>query len=272
MFVCVRVCMCVCVCVCVFVCVCVRFERPKITVQERLQVPAALLDLLNDYDMVIAGGAVHRIYDENAFMDNSCDVDFFIFKGDHTVLSRALTILEGTEYKVCRSLTNNSVITAVGEYNTTRIQFILTEARTFGELLNKFDFNFCKAAFNGIHLYVACAAFVDWVTMTVHVQTAKARVIPNSRLVRAVVKGFKLPPKYRGQLKRFVGLPIPDKLRLASLYSYPVLNPLLPRCVMSQIFLKHHLQPLDDLNVDDRNAVIENLAPHTSCVYKTAYD
>ena len=218
----------------------------------------SLLQLLHQDSLVIAGGAAFALSSANAFFDCSCDVDLFVLHGDRSILKQVVSDLEAHGYLVCISLKSHSVFTAVGVYGQTRVQIILSEAKSFVSLLDGFDLNYCKAAYTGTHMKARCCAQIDWITMTVNSVYHCGKLLDPSRLVRAVAKGFRLDACHQEHVMNAVGWPIPPAVFRKCLHHFPMLVRGVPFQVVHQMMLVHRLLPLSELS---RKEVFDAIVP-----------
>ena len=205
-------------------------------------IPLELLAMLESRSLVVAGGAAMYLECPKSLWDYSCDIDFFVLdtkKRDSIVTDLIKAIPD--EYVICQY--GPSVLTAVGPYGSRRIQIIASSAKTFEELITKFDLNIIKACIDAENIYYTCSAKYDWIRQKC--SNGSINPIKPRRLARAYLKGFDLSDDAKQQLANTVGWPLPEKFVDKLLYDFPCLTPGVPKKVQYMMLQKMGLKPIE---------------------------
>ena len=152
--------------------------------------------LLQNNQLVLAGGAALRACDPHCIHLPSSDIDLFLL--DATPITWVDALAPGTFLRFVQALqslgyvfatsSQNTVLNAIGPFGAPRIQLVASAETSLIDLLSNFDFRVLQCAFDGTQMWhtFGCAQDIITHTATPNITTGHARI------KKIQLKGYKL--------------------------------------------------------------------------------
>jgi hypothetical protein len=142
-------------------------------------------------DVVLAGGAMRSLL---SYKENIADYDLFVLNNKKDkVKDLAKQILQAYNGQVIFRCKEGKLITVeiFHENIVKKIQIILSEHATVEQLLNSFDFNICRAAWDSEKVFFSPKFLIDFRKKEVTIHTITFPLASLKRLRKYSDKGYK---------------------------------------------------------------------------------
>ena len=222
-----------------------QFDKINTThnkVSQTLGISKQMLNFLQPNRVIVAGGSVVKLFCPWSKFQLSSDIDIFILSSVKNterdiILYDMCEVLKKSGRLICFS--GKSVITAVGTYGQRRVQIIISPAISTYDLLQRFDMNLLKSAYDGKQLTRLCSAHYDHATHKC--SNGKFSSILPIRLAKVAIKGFMLNAAAIKYLKYSLGWPLSPRTVDRIKYDIPYIAPNIPKKVQEQHLLHYDL-------------------------------